>query len=311
MAKWLASWIDGEAKQDILSFVEASGDPNSDAFVPVPDRVAAFDNDGTLWVEQPSPVQAPFLLEKLVAQVKGDPSLAERQPYKGIVTRDAEFLDGLARQVPEVVLAFLEGVGAAWEGTTPDGYEAEVRTYLETHSNERFGRPHTDLVYRPMLELFDLLRAHDWRVYVCSGGGRDFMRAFCEEVLGVPKENVIGSASEYVYRDGELLRENAMRGNLALGAGKPEHLYARTGRLPRFAAGNGDVDIEMLEVADYSLVIVHDDEEREYSYTAGAEAILDRGAGQGWTMVSMKRDWATVFGNEEQQDSGRFEMGSI
>ena len=295
MAEWLASWVGGAAKEGIVSFVESSADQSSEGFVPVADRVAAFDNDGTLWVEQPSPVQAPFLLEKLVAEVRENPSLAEIDPFKGIVARDPVFLDGLARQVPEVVLSFLEAVGAAWEGTTPAEYEAEVLAFLEESRNERFGVAHTALVYRPMLELFELLRAHEWRVFVCSGGGRDFMRAFSEKVLGVAKENVIGSAPEYVFRDGQLVRENAMRGNVALGPGKPEHLHARTGRLPRFAAGNGDVDIEMLEVADFAVVIVHDDEDREFSYAAGAEAILDKGTQQGWTMVSMSEDWSTIF----------------
>ena len=128
-----------------------------------------------------------------------------------------------------------------------------------------------------------------------SGGGRDFMRVIAEDTWGIPMENVIGSAPEYSYRDGQLVRENAMRGNLALGPGKPEHLIARTGRLPRFAAGNGDVDIEMLEVADFAFVVVHDDAEREYKVTAGAERILDIGPVRGWTMVSMRDDWITIF----------------
>ena len=295
MREWLPSWVDGPTKQAVLGYVEASSDENSESFVPVPDRTAAFDNDGTLWIEKPDIVQAPFLIEKLVEQVRADPSLAEEQPYKGIVTQDPEFLDGLARQDPDTILSFLRGIGAAWEGVTAEDYAAEVRTYLDTHRDRRFDLPYTDLVYRPMLELFDLLRAHDWRVFVCSGGGREFMRAFCEDTLGIPKENVIGSSAEFVYRDGRLIRENAMRGNLALGPGKPEHIFARTGRLPRFAAGNGDVDIEMLEVADFALVVVHDDEEREYDYSAGAERILAEGRERGWTMVSVKEDWSTVF----------------
>ena len=121
------------------------------------------------------------------------------------------------------------------------------------------------------------------------------MRAISEDTWGVPRENVIGSAPEWIYQEGQLHRENALRGNLALGPGKPEHLFARTGRLPRFAAGNGDVDIEMLEVADFGLVIVHDDERREYSTSAGAERILDAAPSNGWTMASMRDDWRTIF----------------
>mgnify|MGYP001813676165 FL=1 len=292
----LHSWADGQVRDSIIDFVAASSTVGSSGFIAPVDRVAAFDNDGTLWVEQPMPVQAPFLLGKLVAEVEADPSLAEVEPYRSIVSRDPAFAAGLATQDPAVVTVFLQGVGRAFAGTTPEEYEAEVRAFLATYRDERLGRLATELVYQPMLELFDLLRAHDWRVYVCSGGGRDFMRVISEEVLGVLQENVIGSAPEWVYRDGRLIRENALRGELALGPGKPSHLFARTGRLPRFAAGNGDVDIEMLEVADYALVIVHDDDEREYAYSAGAERLYDVAAVHAWQRVSMRGDWMTIFG---------------
>ena len=171
----------------------------------------------------------------------------------------------------------------------------DVRAFLASSRHERFGLPFTDLVYLPMLELLDYLRAHGWRVYICSGGGRDFMRVFSEETFGIPRENVIGSAPEWGYEDGRLVRRNELHGDLALGPGKPEHIYARTGRLPMFAAGNGDVDIEMLEVADFALVLVHDDDEREVSYAAGAEHLLGVAADRGWTTARIKEDWITVF----------------
>ncbi len=193
------------------------------------------------------------------------------------------------------MLSFLGAVGKAWEGTSPDEYEAEVRAYLAASLHPRWSRPWTDLVYQPMLELFDLLRANDWRVYVCSGGGRDFMRVFSEDALGVLQENVIGTSPEHAYENGKLVRRNELHGDVTLGPGKPEAIFARTGRLPRFAAGNGDVDLEMLEVADFSLVVVHDDEEREYATCAAAEKLLEAGERNGWTMVSMKNAWSTVF----------------
>jgi phosphoserine phosphatase len=146
-----------------------------------------------------------------------------------------------------------------------------------------------------MLELFDLLREYGWRIFVCSGGGRDFMRVFAEDTWGINKENVIGSAPEWAYKDGQLVRANALHGNIALGPGKPEHIYARTGRTALFAGGNGDVDLEMLQEADFRLVIVHDDAEREYETTASAEKLLEAGEQGGWTMVSMKDDWKNVF----------------
>lgn len=291
----LPSWNDTPTKQAVLDFVAAANDESGPDYVPPADRIAAFDNDGTLWVEQPAPAQAGLLLGKLVAQVKENPSLAAEDPYKSIVNQDPAFLQGLAQQIPEVVIAFLKGIGEAWEGTTPAEYEAEARAFLAASKHPRYGGPWTDLVYQPMLELFDLLRANDWRIFVCSGGGRDFMRVFSEEAWGIMRENVIGSAPEYAYEDGQLVRRDALHGNIALGPGKPEHIYARTGRTALFAGGNGDVDLEMLQEARFRLVIVHDDEEREYAYTAAAEKLLETGRQGGWTMVSMKRDWKSVF----------------
>mgnify|MGYP001825613096 CR=1 FL=1 len=291
----LPSWNDGTVKRAIVDFVEQSSSEGGPGFGAPADRVAAFDNDGTLWVEHPMPPQAPFLLEQLIARVQADPALAEVEPYRSIIERDPVFLGALARQEPDAVTTFLSGIGAAFEGMTPEAYESEVRDFIDRYRDERFGRRCTELVYQPMLELFDLLRAHEWRVYVCSGGGRDFMRVIAEGTWGVLQENVIGSAPEWSYRDGRLERDNEMRGDLALGPGKPSHLFARTGRLPKFAAGNGDVDIEMLEVADFALVIVHDDAEREYATTSGAERILDVAAAKDWQMVSMKNDWNHIY----------------
>ncbi|UCC51717.1 MAG: haloacid dehalogenase-like hydrolase, partial [Anaerolineaceae bacterium] len=211
---------------------------------------------------------------------------------------DEAFTQALAQQVPEAVMTFLRGVGKGWEGTTPEEYEAEVRAYLASLTHPHFERPWTDLIYQPMLELFELLRENKWRVFVCSGGGRDFMRVFSEETWGILRENVIGSAPEWAYEDGRLVRQNALYGNIALGPGKPEHIYARTGRTALFAGGNGDVDLEMLQEASFRLVVVHDDEEREYATTVGAEKLLEAGRQGGWTLVSMKDDWKTIFSAE-------------
>ena len=291
----LPSWNDTPTKQAILDFVAKTSDKNSPDYIPPAERIAAFDNDGTLWVEQPAPAQTALLINKLVEQVEVNPALAAEDPYKGIMTKDPVFLQGLAQQVPEAVIAFLSGVGKAWEGTTPEAYEAEVRAYLSTTIHPRWNRPWTDLIYQPMLELFDFLQANDWRIFVCSGGGRDFMRVYAEEVLGVYRENIIGSAPEFAYVDGQLLRQNKLHGNISLGSGKLEHIYARTGRTALLAGGNGDVDLEMLQAARFRLVVVHDDAEREYVVTAAAEKLLAAGEKGGWTMVSMKDDWQTVF----------------
>jgi phosphoserine phosphatase len=146
-----------------------------------------------------------------------------------------------------------------------------------------------------MLELLDYLKANDWRVFVCSGGGRDFMRVFAEETWGIYKERVIGSAAAYTYADGRVVRSEQLLGSLDLRPGKPEHIFAQTGRLPAFAGGNADVDIEMLEAAKFAVLVNHDDEEREFAYTKAAERSLAKARELGWTVVSMKNDWSTVF----------------
>ena len=291
----LASWRDGPAKQAVLDFVRRATAPGSD-FVAPADRIAAFDNDGTLWVEQPLPPQFDFVFRTWAQEVQKDPSLAAMQPYKALIEKDPVWLQGMATQDPETVDALLKAFGRSWAGTTPAEFDAQVRDWLATVKQPQLGVLYKDLVYKPMLELFDLLKANEFRVYVCSGGGRDFMRVFAEETWGILKENVIGSAAEYTYRDGAMVRGEDILGRLDLGPGKPEHIFARTGRLPIFAGGNADVDIEMLESAQFALLISHDDAEREFSYTASAEASLAKAAELGWTVVSMKDDWSTVYG---------------
>ena len=187
----------------------------------------------------------------------------------------------------------------SWAGTTPEEFDAEVRELLRTVKQPELDLPYVELVYKPMLELLDYLKAHEFRVFVCSGGGRDFMRVFAEKTWGISKENVIGTAAEYTYTDGKIVRGEQALGGLDLGRGKPEHIFAQTGRLPLFAGGNADVDIEMLEAARFSLLVNHDDEAREFAYTKAAEKSLTKAQELGWTVVSMKDDWSTVFAKEQ------------
>ena len=221
------------------------------------------------------------------------PADGRAQPYKAIIEKDPAFLAGVATQDPPVIQALLEAFARSWAGTTPAEFDAQVRDWLATVKQPKLGVPYKDLVYAPMLELFDLLKENGFRVFVCSGGGRDFMRVFAEETWGIGKENVIGTAAEYNYVDGTIVRAEHVLGGLNLGPGKPEHIFAQTGRLPVFAGGNADVDIEMLESAGFALLINHDDAEREFAYTAAAEASLAKAKDLGWTVVSMKDDWAT------------------
>jgi phosphoglycolate phosphatase-like HAD superfamily hydrolase len=290
----LASWNDGPARQAIEEFVQATTTPG-DGYLEPAERVATFDNDGTMWIEQPLPVQLDFIFRSLAAAAQKDSSLAEKQPYKAILEQDKEFFAAVGQQQPEAIMSLEEALATNWHGTRPSEFDAEVLAYLQGTKSEKFGKPYTDLVYKPMLELFDLLRANEFRVFVCSGGGRDFMRTIAETAWGINKEDVIGTAAQYEYKDGELYRSDQVLGGIALGPGKPEHIFATAGRLPAFAGGNADVDIEMLESAKFSILIVHDDDEREFAYTAGAEKSVAAAEAQGWTLVSVKNDWKVVF----------------
>jgi phosphoserine phosphatase len=290
----LASWNDRPAKQAIVDFVTSATKPGP-GFVAVADRIATFDNDGTLWVEQPLPPQFDFVFRRWAEEIKADPSLAEQEPYKAIIARDPAFFAALGVQDPEVVATLLTAFARTWKGTTPDEFDAQVCDWLTTVKQPKLGVPYIELVYRPMLELLDYLRAHQFRVFVVSGGGRDFMRVFAEDAWGIYKENVIGTAAEYSYADGKIVRGEHTVGGLDVRAGKPEHIFATTGRLPAFAGGNADVDIEMLESATFSVLVNHDDEEREFAYTNGAESSLAKAKELGWTVVSKKNDWITVF----------------
>ncbi len=290
----LTSWNERTAKEAILGFVSRVTTEGPD-FVPPAERIATFDNDGTLWVEQPMPPQFDFVFGHWAEEVKADPSLAAKQPYKALIEKDPTFLQGLGTQEPSAVKALLEAFGRSWAGTTPEEFDAQVRQWLQTAKQPKLGVLYADLVYKPMLELLELLKANEFRVFVCSGGGRDFMRVFAEETWAINKENVIGTAAEYSFTDGAIIRGEHPLGSLDVGPGKPEHIFAQTGRLPLFAGGNADVDIEMLSAAAFSVIVLHDDEDREFAYTSGADTSFAKADELGWTVISMKNDWKTVF----------------
>ena len=294
MNQVLPSWNDTAAKRAITEFIAATVTDGAD-FVEPADRIATFDNDGTMWVEKPAPPQVDFIFRALAKAAQEDLSLAGQQPYKAVVERDIAFFGRVAAQDPEVILGLEQAIARTWEGTTPAEFEVQVRDFFSTVKQERFAVSYAELVYKPMLELFELLKANEFRVFVCSGGGRDFMRVISEETWGLLKENVIGTGAEFEYKDGKLSRQAKVLGAIALGPGKPEHIFARTGRLPLFAGGNADVDIEMLEAAKFALLINHDDTAREYAYTTAAERAFAEGEERGWTIVSMQDDWKTIF----------------
>lgn len=286
----LPHWDDGPAKSAVLDFVHSVTEPGQ-AFVPPAERIAAFDNDGTLWCEKPLYVQADFVFRRFAEMVREDPKLADEQPYKAVVEGDREWLMDVYAHVPELV----KGVTEAFGGITTEQFDVAARAFFASARHPTLGVPYTQVVYRPMLELIDLLKASNFTVYLCSAGGRDFVRAVCEEVYGLPRAQVIGSATTLEYRDGHLYRTEGVEQPIDDGPGKPVHIWARTGRLPLLAGGNADGDIHMLESARFALLVHHDDAEREFAYDAGAERALSAASAHGWTVVSMKEDFATVF----------------
>jgi phosphoglycolate phosphatase-like HAD superfamily hydrolase len=286
----LPSWNDGKAQTAILEFVEQATHPGP-GYVEPADRVATFDNDGTLWCEKPLPVQLDFILRRWGEMAAADPKLREVQPYKAVVEKDMAWLAGFESHVPEV----MRGLGEAFLDLTPAQFEQQVQTFFATAKHPRFDVPYLEVAYRPMLELMQLLTANDFRVFVASGGGRDFMRVICEDAWGLHRERVIGTAPEHEYRDGELHRTANMLGTIDNGPGKPVHIYDTVGRLPVLAAGNTDGDIEMLRSAQLALLVHHDDPDREFAYDGGAEQAHTAAQAEHWVVVSVKDDWNVVF----------------
>ena len=286
----LPSLNDGPARTAILEFVRSVSAPG-DSFVPPAERIAAFDNDGTLWCEKPMYVQADFIFRRFMEMVREDPGRAHEQPYKAVVEGDKEWLADVYAHVPELV----KGVTEAFGGITADAFDSAAREFFASATHPTLSVPYVQTTYRPMVELVRLLEANEFKVYICSGGGRDFVRAVAEEIYGLPRDQVIGSATTLEYRDGDLYRTAGVEQPIDDGPGKPVHIWTRTGRKPLLAAGNSDGDIAMLETAQFGLLLHHDDGDREFAYDEGAESALAAAAARGWTVVSMKEDFRTVF----------------
>jgi phosphoserine phosphatase len=287
----LGSWNDGDTKRAIVDFVRRVTTAGGSDFVREDERIATFDNDGTLWCEKPMYVQADFILRKWGAMAAADPSLRDRQPYKAVVERDMAWLGGILNHVPELVA----GLGDAFGDLTPEEFETEVRAFFTSVQHPTLGVPYTGVGYAPMRELIAYLESNGFTVFICTGGGRDFVRVVGQELYGIPRYRVIGSSPVVEYRAGHLVRTPAIEQPIDDGAGKPVHIFARTGRLPLFAAGNSDGDIQMLETARFGLLVHHDDGDREFAYDSGAEHALAEAKDRGWTVASMKTDWTTVF----------------
>jgi phosphoserine phosphatase len=304
----LGSWREGASKQAILDFVQRVTTEGSPELVPPSERVAAFDNDGTLWCEKPMPIQLDFLLRRLAVMADQDPALRTRQPWQAAYTKDYGWLGevmtkhyhGDDRDLP--VLA--AGVLQAFAGISVEDFEAQADRFLRGTQHPTLGRGYLACGYVPMVELLGYLEAGGFRNYIASGGGRDFMRPISQEIYGVPRQRVIGSSVSLAWNDdghGGTIVHKPEVDVLDDGPEKPVRIWSRVGRRPLLAAGNSNGDIPMLAFAErpgrpgLRLLVLHDDPDREFDYTAGAEQALQLASTNGWTVVSIKDDWTTVF----------------
>jgi len=299
----LPSWNDGAAKARILEFVRAVTVAGTPTFVPPAERIAVFDNDGTLWSEQPAYFQLLFALDRIKALAPKHPEWKTKQPFKAALEGDMKALAASGEH------GLLELVMATHAGNTTQEFESIVKDWLATARHPRFKRPYIELVYQPMLELLAHLRSNGFKTFIVSGGGIEFMRPWVEKVYGVPPEQVVGSSIKVKYevREGKpaLVRLPAIN-FIDDKAGKPVGIHYHIGRRPIAAFGNSDGDFQMLEWttsgpgARLGLIVHHTDAEREYAYDRKSHiGRLNRGldeAGQRrWTVVDMKRDWKRIY----------------
>lgn len=301
-AQALPSWRDGAARQAILKFVVDVTTPGTPSYVPPEARVAVFDNDGTLWSEQPMYFQIAFLLEQVKAAAPKHPEWRNSPTFKALMAND---IAGVMRDQK----ALLALIGAANSGMTVDEYDRTIRNWLATARHPTFNRPYTELVFQPQIELLSYLRANGFKTYIVSGGTIEFMRPWSQAAYGIPPEQVIGSsqAVRYAMQDGKpvLVREPRLE-FLDDGPGKPVGIYRHIGRRPILAVGNSDGDFEMLEYTTggdgprMGMLIRHDDATREFAYDRAShfgklDKALDAALDKGWTVVSMKQDWQQIY----------------
>jgi phosphoserine phosphatase len=310
MADPLPSWNDGAAKSAIVAFVKATTDSSSKDFVRPQDRIATFDQDGTLWVEHPMYTQLAFVLSRLAELAPQHPEWKTSEPFKSTLAGDLAAFANFTMADLETLVA------ASHAGMSTDDFSGIVSAWLTKASHPRWKRPYTELVYQPMLEVMQYLRANGFTTYIVTGGGQAFVRVYAERVYGSPPEHVIGSSLETKFEydaDGKavLMRPPKLLLYNDL-AGKPEDIYLFLGRAPRAAFGNSTGDQQMLEYtqaaggARLMALVLHDDPEREYSYGPEAgqtdtkfgaftRALYDQATTKGWVIVSVKRDWKRVF----------------
>jgi phosphoglycolate phosphatase-like HAD superfamily hydrolase len=309
----LASWKDGAAKAAILDFVRTTTDQASAKFVPPEERIATFDQDGTLWVEHPIYTQIVYCLDRVSVLATQKPELRRIEPFKTVLSGDREAMAKLSMHDLETILA------ATLTGMPVEEFQADAKKWIESAKHPRWKRLYTDLVYQPMIEVLQYMRANGYKTYIVTGGGQDFVRAYSQRVYGIPPEQVVGTAggTKFGYdKDGKpfLTKEPKLLLNDDK-AGKPQGIHLMIGRRPRAAFGNSAGDREMLEYtgsgdgARLMMLVMHDDAQREYAYGPAQglpdtkigtfpQALYDEAKKDGWTVISMKNDWAKMFAFE-------------
>lgn len=298
----LPSWRDGPAKQAIVKFVSDVTRQGSPTYVPPEQRVAAFDNDGTLWSEQPLYFQFFFLLDQVRAAAPQHPEWRNNPAFKALMANDLAKVIANEKQL-------LQLIAVANSGMNVDDYDKTIRNWIASARHPKFNRPYTDLVYQPQLELLSYLRANGFKTYIVSGGTIEFMRPWVEQAYGIPPEQVVGStqAVRYGMSNGKpaLVRDPKLE-FINDGPGKPVGIYRHIGRRPILAVGNSDGDFQMLEYTTtgdgprLAVLVHHDDAEREFAYDRASkigklDKALDAAKVRGWTVISMKQDWQAVY----------------
>ena len=309
----LPSWNDGAAKKAIVEFVQATTTQGGPQFVPPAERIATFDQDGTLWVEQPLYAQVMYCLDRVPALVKAKPELAKVEPFKTVLSGDRAAIGKLSMPALEKILV------ATLTGMSVDEFNAEVKKWLAEAKDPRWNKPYTELTYLPMQEVLKYLRANGYKTYIVTGGGQDFVRTYSEATYGIPPEQVVGTAGGTKYAYGGngkpfLTKEPRLLLNDDK-AGKPEGIHLLIGRRPVAAFGNSAGDQQMLEYtkagdgARLAMLVLHDDARREYAYGPAQglpaskigtfpPALYSQAQKQGWTVISMKNDWKRIFSFE-------------
>jgi phosphoglycolate phosphatase-like HAD superfamily hydrolase len=314
----LPSWNDGAAKQAIVEFVKATTTQGGPHFVAPEERIATFDQDGTLWVEHPMYTQVMYCLERVPDLVKAKPELKNKPPFSTVL----ELLHGDRAAMEKLNMKDLEVIAAATlTGMSIEQFDAEVKKWLTEAKDARWKRPYTELTYQPMQEVLRYLRENNYKTYIVTGGGQDFVRMYAEQTYGIPPEQVVGTAASTKYgydKQGKpfLTKEPKLILN-DNNAGKPEGIHLMIGRRPFAAFGNSTGDKQMLEYtkagdgARLAMIVLHDDAEREYAYGPAeglpdtkvgtfTQALYDEAKKNGWTVISMKNDWKTIFSFENK-----------